>query len=272
MKKVINIGSDLIKELRRRTNVSFMECKKALIQAGGDLELAIDNIRKFGLEIAARKSNRTTFSGLIATQVSADRKNGIMIEVNCETDFVAKEDTFKEFVKTIVITAVAEKINNINILNAKFEIQRAGLIAKIGENVNIRRFVTLNGSCIGCYTHASKIGVMISVNHSATVELIKNIAMHIIAKNPKFIHINDVPKDVIMREYRVQKDIAMNFNKSQNILEKIIAGRMDKFFNNIVLTQQSYLLDINKKVGSVLDEHHIKVCEFIRFELGENYK
>lgn len=271
MKKMMNINSNLIKELRRRTSVSIMECKQALMQAHGDLELAIDNIRKFGLEITVKKSGCVTLSGLIATKISSNKQYGIIVEINCETDFVAKGEIFKEFIDTIIVTALNEKIDDINILNFKFQKKRTDLIAKVRENINIRRFAALKGAYVYCYTHASKIGVLVSIkNHVVTTELIKNIAMHIVAKNPKFIRINDIPKDIILREYHIQKDIVMHFNKSQDILEKIIEGRMNKFFNKIVLTKQNYVLDTNKTVGNVLDEHHLEISQFIRFELGDD--
>lgn len=273
MKKMININRDLIKELRRRTNISIMRCKQALIQANGDLELAIDNMRKFGAEVAEKKSGRTTLSGLIITKISSNKQLGIMMEINCETDFVAKGPIFKEFANTVITTALNEEIDNIDVLNDKFKMQRINLISKVGENINIRRFSVLTGIFVNCYTHMSKIGVMISLNnYIINVELVKNIAMHIIAKNPLFIHINDIPKDVIIRERQIQKNIAINFGKSQNILEKIIEGRMNKFFNEIVLTKQNFILDINKTVGDLLNEHHLQIHSFIRFEIGDYNK
>lgn len=269
MKKIID--NNLIKELRRRTGVGIIKCKESLIQAHGDLELAIDNIRKFGLEIAEKKSCRIMSSGIVVTKISENKQRGVMIEVNCETDFVARENEFKEFVHSVAITALNENINDINVLKDVFKKQRAILIAKFGENIDIQRFAVLTGICIGCYTHIFKIGVLISVNSRVILtQLIKNITMHIVAKNPKFIHTNDVPKDVIMREYSIQKDIAKNLNKSKDVLEKIISGRMNRFFNEIVLTRQNFILDINKTIGELLNEHHIKIYNFIRFEIG-NY-
>lgn len=273
MKKQININNELIKKLRKRTNISIIKCKEALIQAKGDFELAIDNIRKFGLKIAEKKSGCTTLSGLIMTKISSNQQCGVMIEINCETDFVAKENIFKEFANTILVAALNENIDNIDELNLKFKTQRINLISKVRENINIRRFSMLTGIVVGCYTHMSKIGVMVSINNpKITTELIKNIAMHIIAKNPLFININDIPKNVIMRERRVQKDIIRNSGKSQNIAEKIIEGRMNKFFSEIVLTEQYFILDINKTVGDLLNENHLQVQNFIRFAIGDDKK
>lgn len=270
---MIKIDSNLIQELRKRTNIGIMRCKQALIQTNGDLELAIDNIRKFGLEIAEKKSGRKTLSGLIVTKISSDHQRGIILEINCETDFVARESIFKEFANNIVITVLNEGIDNIDILNIKFKTQCANLIAKVGENISIRRFAVLNGMFVGCYTHMSKVGAIVSMSGDIiNTELIKNIAMHIVAKNPLFIHINDIPKDVIIRERCIQKDILKNSSKSQNILEKIVEGRMNKFFDEIVLTKQNFILDINTKIDNLLNEYHLKIHNFIRFEIGGDNK
>lgn len=278
MKKTIvncnNINNHLIRELRKRTNISIVKCKEALIQSHGDIEVAIDNIRKFGLEIAASKSQRITTSGIVIAKVTVNKQRGVIIEINCETDFVARDSFFQEFANAVVTTALNENINNIDILNDFFEKKRIELIAKVKENVSIRRFSVLTGSCISCYTHVFKIGVIISISNNATEveEFVKGIAMHIIAKNPRFIHVNDIPKDVILREYRIQKEISDNLGKSQDILERIITGRMNKFFNEVVLLQQNFVLDTNKTVGALLDINNIKICGFVRFELGDNSK
>lgn len=271
MKKKINIDNNLVKELRRRTNIGIMKCKEVLIKTNGNLEMAIDSIRKFGLEIAEKKSGRLTPSGLIITKIFSNKQYGIMVEINCETDFVVRESVFQKFANTVVITALHEKIDNLAVLNDKIKEKRVQLISEIGENVNICRFSVLKGNFISCYTHMLKIGVMLSLNYRVIdTELIKYIAMHIVAKNPKFIHVNDVPKDVIIRERHIQRDIAINSGKPQHVLEKIITGRMDKFLNEIVLTRQNFILDENKTVGKLLNEHHLKIHEFVRFEIGDN--
>ncbi|AGC03553.1 elongation factor Ts [Candidatus Blochmanniella chromaiodes str. 640] len=268
--KIININSDLIKELRKRTSIGVVECKQALIKANGDLELAIDNMRKSGLKTACKKSGHITSSGLIAVEITSNKQYGIMIEINCETDFVAKDSTFQEFVKTVIITALNEKIHDINILQTRFKEQRTNLIAQVGENINIRRFVVLTGDFLGCYVHGFKIGVIVAASGNVTSDLMKNISMHIAAKNPKYINVNDVPRSVIIRENNIQMDIAMKSGKSYKISEKITAGRMSKFFNDIVLTKQNFIMDINKTVEELLIEYHIKINNFARFELGED--
>lgn len=268
--KMININSDLIKELRKRTSIGIVECKKALIQACGNLELAIDNMRKSGLKTAFKKSGNTTLSGLIIVEITSNRQYGIMIEINCETDFVSRDNTFQEFAKTVTITALNEEIHDINILQNRFEELRANLIAKVGENINIRRCIVLTGNFLGCYVHRSKIGVMVSANGNATVDLIKHVSMHIAARNPKYIHVNNVPQDVINRENCIQMEIAMKSGKSYETSKKITEGRMNKFINDIVLTKQNFIMDVNKTVEQLLIEYDININNFARFELGED--
>ncbi|URJ30805.1 translation elongation factor Ts [Candidatus Blochmannia vicinus (nom. nud.)] len=269
-KKLININNDLIKELRKRTSIGVVECKQALIKANGNIELAIDNMRKSGLKTAYKKSGRATSSGLIAVEITSNKQYGIMIEINCETDFVAKDSTFQEFAKTVRITALNEKINNIDVLKTRFEEQRSNIISQVGENINIRRFIVLMGNFLGCYVHGSKIGVIVNVSGDVTADLVKHIAMHIAAKNPKYINVDDIPKDAMIREYRIQMDIAVKSGKSYKIAEKITEGRMNKFLNDIVLIKQNFIMDDNKTIEQLLTEYHIRINNFVRFELGEN--
>ncbi|WP_423775064.1 translation elongation factor Ts [Candidatus Blochmannia vicinus (nom. nud.)] len=267
---MININNDLIKELRKRTSIGVVECKQALIKANGNIELAIDNMRKSGLKTAYKKSGRATSSGLIAVEITSNKQYGIMIEINCETDFVAKDSTFQEFAKTVRITALNEKINSIDVLKTRFEEQRSNIISQVGENINISRFIVLMGNFLGCYVHGSKIGVIVNVSGDATADLVKHIAMHIAAKNPKYINVDDIPKDAMIREYRIQMDIAVKSGKSYKIAEKITEGRMNKFLNDIVLIKQNFIMDDNKTIEQLLTEYHIRINNFVRFELGEN--
>ncbi|URJ30104.1 translation elongation factor Ts [Blochmannia endosymbiont of Camponotus sp.] len=269
-KKLININSDLIKELRKRTSIGVLECKEALIKADGNIELAIDNMRKSGLKTASKKSGRATLSGLIAVETTPNRQYGIMIEINCETDFVAKDSTFQEFAKIVRMTALNEKINSIDVLKTRFEAQRSSIISKVRENINIRRLIALTGSFLGSYVHGSKIGVIVNVSGNVTADLVKHIAMHIAAKNPKYINVDDIPKDTMIREYHIQMDIAVKSGKSYKIAEKITAGRMNKFINDIVLIKQNFIMDINTTIEQLLTEYHIRINNFVRFELGEN--
>ncbi|BGI51144.1 MAG: translation elongation factor Ts [Arsenophonus endosymbiont of Ceratovacuna japonica] len=265
------ITSSLVKELRQRTGIGIMECKKILVASNGDIELAIDNIRKLGKAKAIKRANFITAEGIIMEKVSDDGKYGALIELNCETDFVSKDINFITFCKKILQSIVLNKLSNINELNSKFEDQRKIMITKFGENINIRRLKILKGEKIGYYLHGTRIGVLVSYK-GADDEFIKHIAMHIAASKPEYITPSDVPSDVITREYQIQLDIAKKYGKSSEIIEKIVIGRMNKFINEISLTSQKFIMDQDKTVGMLLKEKNMIIINFVRFEVGEGIK
>ncbi|ANI29887.1 elongation factor Ts [Yersinia entomophaga] len=262
------ITAALVKELRERTAAGMMECKKALVEADGDIELAIDNMRKSGQAKAAKKAGRIAAEGIILAKVSADGKFGVMLELNCETDFVAKDAGFKAFGDEVIDAALAGKIVDIEVLKAQFEEQRANLVAKIGENINIRRVAALEGDILGTYLHGARIGVMVAAT-GADEELVKHIAMHIAASKPEYVKPEDVPAEVVAREHQIQLDIAMESGKPREIAEKMVEGRMRKFTGEVSLTGQHFVMDPSKTVGELLKEHKADVINFIRFEVGE---
>ncbi|WP_434527010.1 translation elongation factor Ts [Photorhabdus asymbiotica] len=262
------ITAALVKELRERTGAGMMECKKALVEANGDIELAIDNMRKSGQAKAAKKAGRVAAEGIILAEVAADGKFGALVELNCETDFVAKDAGFIAFGKEVMAAVLADKIADIEILKAKFEEQRTALVAKIGENINIRRVSVLEGEQLGTYLHGARIGVLV-VAEGANEELIKHVAMHIAASKPEYVNPSDVPADVVDREHQIQLDIAMQSGKPREIAEKMVSGRMNKFTGEISLTGQNFVMDPSKTVGDLLKENNAKVTNFIRYEVGE---
>ncbi|GAB7264836.1 MULTISPECIES: translation elongation factor Ts [Dickeya] len=262
------ITAALVKELRERTGAGMMECKKALVEANGDIELAIDNMRKSGQAKAAKKAGRVAAEGVILTKIAADGKYGIIVELNCETDFVAKDAGFKAFGEEVATAALNDRITDVDVLKAKFEEQRTALVAKIGENINIRRIAVLTGDALGSYMHGARIGVMVAAT-GADEELIKHIAMHIAASKPEYVNAEDVPADVVAREHQIQLDIAMQSGKPREIAEKMVEGRMRKFTGEISLTGQNFVMDPNKTVGQLLKEHNASVSNFIRYEVGE---
>ncbi|CAQ82737.1 MULTISPECIES: translation elongation factor Ts [Photorhabdus] len=262
------ITAALVKELRERTGAGMMECKKALVEANGDIELAIDNMRKSGQAKAAKKAGRVAAEGIILAEVAADGKFGALVELNCETDFVAKDAGFIAFGKEVMAAVLADKISDIEILKAKFEEQRTALVAKIGENINIRRVSVLEGEQLGTYLHGARIGVLV-VAEGANEELIKHVAMHIAASKPEYVNPSDVPADVVDREHQIQLDIAMQSGKPREIAEKMVSGRMNKFTGEISLTGQNFVMDPSKTVGDLLKENNAKVTNFIRYEVGE---
>ncbi|MFD0709820.1 translation elongation factor Ts [Photorhabdus akhurstii] len=262
------ITAALVKELRERTGAGMMECKKALVEANGDIELAIDNMRKSGQAKAAKKAGRVAAEGIILTEVAADGKFGALVELNCETDFVAKDAGFIAFGKEVMATVLADKVSDIETLKAKFEEQRTALVAKIGENINIRRVSVLEGEQLGTYLHGARIGVLVAAE-GANEELIKHVAMHIAASKPEYVNPSDVPADVVEREHQIQLDIAMQSGKPREIAEKMVSGRMNKFTGEISLTGQNFVMDPSKTVGDLLKENNAKVTSFIRYEVGE---
>ncbi|MDN0125036.1 translation elongation factor Ts [Yersinia aleksiciae] len=265
---MVAITAALVKELRERTAAGMMECKKALVEANGDIELAIDNMRKSGQAKAAKKAGRIAAEGIILAKVSADGKFGVILELNCETDFVAKDAGFKAFGEEVINAALADKIADIDVLKAKFEEQRANLVAKIGENINIRRIAALEGDVLGTYLHGARIGVMVAAT-GANEELVKHIAMHIAASKPEYVKPDDVPAEVVAREHQIQLDIAIESGKPREIAEKMVEGRMRKFTGEVSLTGQNFVMDPSKTVGDLLKENKADVVNFIRFEVGE---
>ncbi|CDH06306.1 translation elongation factor Ts [Xenorhabdus bovienii] len=263
-----DITAALVKELRERTGAGMMECKKALVEANGDIELAIDNMRKSGQAKAAKKAGRVAAEGVILVEVAADAKYAGIVELNCETDFVAKDSGFLAFGKEVIAAVMAEKNADIDALKAQFEEQRANLVAKIGENINIRRVTILEGDAVGSYLHGARIGVLVSAE-GASEELIKHVAMHVAASKPEYVNPTDVPADVVAREHQIQMDIAMQSGKPREIAEKMVSGRMNKFTGEISLTGQNFVMDPSKTVGDLMKENNAKVINFIRFEVGE---
>lgn len=262
------ITAALVKELRERTGAGMMECKKALVEANGDIELAIDNMRKSGQAKAAKKAGRVAAEGVILTKIAADGKYGVIVELNCETDFVAKDAGFKAFGEEVATAALNERITDVDVLKAKFEEQRTTLVSKIGENINIRRIAIQQGDVLGAYLHGARIGVLVAAT-GADDELVKHVAMHIAASKPEYVKSEDVPADVVAREHQIQLDIAMQSGKPREIAEKMVEGRMRKFTGEISLTGQHFVMDPNKTVGDLLKEHKADVISFIRFEVGE---
>ncbi|WP_445495038.1 translation elongation factor Ts [Photorhabdus sp. SF281] len=262
------ITAALVKELRERTGAGMMECKKALVEANGDIELAIDNMRKSGQAKAAKKAGRVAAEGIILAEVAADGKFGALVELNCETDFVAKDAGFIAFGKEVMAAVLADKVSDIEILKAKFEEQRTTLVAKIGENINIRRVSVLESEQLGTYLHGARIGVLVAAE-GANEELIKHVAMHIAASKPEYVNPSDVPAEVVEREHQIQLDIAMQSGKPREIAEKMVLGRMNKFTGEISLTGQHFVMDPSKTVGDLLKENNAKVTSFIRYEVGE---
>ncbi|UZV73265.1 translation elongation factor Ts [Pasteurella multocida] len=260
------ITASLVKELRERTGAGMMECKKALVEANGDIELAIDNMRKSGQAKAAKKAGRVAAEGVILARIGAGF--GVLVEMNCETDFVAKDAGFLGLANEVADYALANKGVTIEALQAQFEEKRATLVAKIGENMNIRRVQFLDSDVVGSYLHGAKIGVLVA-GKNADEDLLKKIAMHVAASRPEFVKPEDVSADVVAKEREIQVAIAMESGKPREIAEKMVEGRMKKFTGEVSLTGQPFVMDPAKSVGEFLKESGADVTNFVRFEVGE---
>jgi elongation factor Ts len=253
-----------VKELRDRTGAGMMDCKNALTETDGDMELAIDNMRKSGAAKAAKKAGNIAADGTILI------KNGegfaALLEVNCQTDFVAKDSNFLGFANAVLDVAAASKVT-IEDLKAQFEETRVALVTKIGENINIRRVEYIDGAQLASYRHGDRIGVVVA--GVADEETLKHIAMHIAASKPDFVNPEDVPAELVEREQALQIEMAMNEGKPAEIAEKMVVGRMKKFTGEISLTGQAYIMEPKKTVGEVLKAKGASVTNFIRLEVGE---
>ncbi|MEZ8193536.1 MULTISPECIES: translation elongation factor Ts [Vibrio] len=258
------VTAALVKELRERTAAGMMECKKALVEADGDIELAIENMRKSGAAKAAKKAGNVAAEGTII--IKEDAGVAAILEVNCQTDFVAKDAGFLAFANEVAEVALTERLD-IAALQAKFEEARIALVTKIGENISIRRVEFIEGAKIGSYRHGDRIGVVVA--GEADEETIKHVAMHVAASKPEFLTPDDVPADVVAKEKAVQVEIAMNEGKPQEIAEKMVIGRMKKFTGEVSLTGQAFIMEPKQTVGDILKAKGATVTDFIRLEVGE---
>ena len=266
------VTAALVKELRERTGAGMLDCKKALVETDGDIELAIENMRKSGQAKAAKKAGRIAAEGVILTKVEAGKAT--MLELNCETDFVARDEGFLAFGNKLLDVAFEKGLNDIEALNAS-EIEggvasdvRDALVAKIGENISPRRVLTVEGDNLGAYVHGGRIGV-VALLTGGEEELAKDVAMHVAASSPQFVKPEQVPAEVVEKEKAIQIEIAMQSGKPAEIAEKMVVGRMKKFTGEISLTGQPFVKDPSVSVGELLKSNNADVVNFVRFEVGE---
>ncbi len=272
----MSITAAMVKELRERTGSGMMECKKALVETNGDMEKAIENMRKSGLAKADKKSGRTAAEGTIGIKISDDGKTAAMVDVNCETDFVAKGDDFTNFVNEVASLLLTNDVETIEQLaelklpgGETVDEARRALIAKLGENITIRRFVKIVAEGgVGSYLHGSKIGVIVELA-KADDALAKDIAMHVAAINPAHVSEKDVPQQVIDKEKEIFSAQALESGKPAEIVEKMITGRIRKFLAEITLEGQPFVKDDKTTVGNLLKSQDNTVIRFTRFEVGE---
>ncbi|MGB5277405.1 MAG: translation elongation factor Ts [Gammaproteobacteria bacterium] len=273
----MQITAAMVKELRERTGSGMMECKKALQEADGDIDTAIENMRKSGLAKADKKAGRVAAEGRVAVRISEDGKTAVIIEVNCETDFVSGGDDFISFVNDISASALANKPASVDALvelpidgSQSIEDARKAMISKIGENVQIRRFEMMNSEegTFGSYLHGSRIGVLLEMVN-ANEELIKDVAMHIAASKPTCVTEDQVPAETLAKEREILIAQAKDSGKPDNIIEKMVDGRVRKYLAEITLLGQPFVKDPDKTVGALLKDEGATVTGFVRYEVGE---
>ncbi|MEM7364314.1 MAG: translation elongation factor Ts [Pseudomonadota bacterium] len=262
------ISAALVKELRDRTDLGMMDCKRALEESDGDIEIAIENLRKSSGMKAAKKAGRIAADGLVGVSVSDSRS--VLVEVNCETDFAARDENFVAFVNRVVSLIADSGNGDIQaLLDDGLEAEREALVQKIGENVSVRRAEVLDGAA-SSYIHNGKIGVLVQLA-DGNDDLGKDVAMHVAAADPqpRFVSSDDVPEDVIAKEKEIFVAQAAESGKPPEIVEKMVGGRVKKFLAEISLVDQPFIKNPDQKVGALLKENGGSVSRFVRFQVGE---
>jgi elongation factor Ts len=272
----MTVTAQLVKELREITGVGMMDCKKALSETDGDLEKAVEYLRKAGQAKADKKASRVAAEGKILISADTENNQHAILEINCETDFVAKDDKFNKFSESVLqaltrnSVSTVEELSGIEENGSTIDDERKKLIAEIGENISIRRFSFLNSNnTVGSYIHMGRIGVMVEVEGSQDEDLAKDLAMHIAANNPLYKDQNDVPAEELEKEKEILKAQALAEGKPEDIIEKMIQGRLNKYLEQITLYGQPFVKDPDIKVSKLLENAGASIKGFIRYELGE---
>ena len=272
---MVNITAGMVKELRERTGLGMMDCKRALTEAEGDMDKAIDDLRKASGIKAAKKASRVAAEGVVLTKIAEDGNYGVVIEVNSETDFAARDDNFLDFSQHALEIAYSNSEADVAaLLGAGLEDTRSALVQKIGENCNVRRverlkFTDENAGIVESYVHSNnRIAVLISVT-GGDEALARDVAMHIAAVNPLVVRAEDVPEEEIAKETEIYSAQARESGKPEQIIEKMISGRLRKFVAEVSLLEQPFVKDPDVTVGKLLKDADASVVQFVRFEVGE---
>jgi len=269
------IEAALVKELRERTGAGMMDCKRALVEADGDIEHAGVLLRKSGQAKADKKASRVAAEGLVLVKDSADGNSYVVIEVNSETDFVAKDENFVAFAETAAAAALTGEYDDLAALMTSdsggetLETRRQELVAKVGENIAVRRFQILeSGETVGSYSHMGRIGVLVELK-GGDEALAKDLAMQVAATSPRYVSVDDVPKDELATERDILAAQAIQEGKSEEIVQKMVEGRLRKHLDEITLTGQPFVKDPDSKVADLLVSTGASALSFVRFEVGE---
>lgn len=263
------ISASMVKELRERTGLGMMECKKALVAAEGDIETAIDELRKSGQAKAAKKAGRTAAEGAVVTKVAEDGSYGIILEVNSETDFVARDENFAGYVATVADKVFETRETDIaKLMEGELETARLALVQKIGENISVRRAEVVEAPVVGNYIHGGRIGVLVALE-GGDQELAKDVAMHTAASNPMVVFPEEVPEETLAREKDIFTAQAKESGKPEEIIEKMIGGRIKKFLKEVSLVEQPFVKDPDTTVGALVKKGGATIKSVVRFEVGE---
>lgn len=264
------IKASQVKELRERTGLGMMECKKALVEAGGDIDKAIEDLRKSSGMKAAKKAGRIAADGMVKVKIADDNGYGVLVEVNSETDFVARDNNFQAFVGAVVDKAFAGRLNSIEaLMDEEMESAREALVQKIGENINVRRVALVEGPVVDGYVHSNnRIAVLVALT-GGNNDVARDVAMHVAAVNPQVAKPEDMPADVVAKEKEIYLAQARESGKPEDIIEKMVVGRVNKFLAESSLVEQAFVKDPDIKVGKLLSQAGADITGFVRFEVGE---
>jgi len=275
----MSVTAESVRQLRERTGAGMMECKRALVETAGDLEAAAELMRKQGLAKADKKASRVAAEGVISTATSADGKSAVLVEVNCETDFVARGDDFTAFARDVAAVALASNPSGVEDLATKklpagetVDERRRALVAKIGENISVRRFERVESpGLLGSYLHGTRIGTLVAIE-GGDIALAKDLAMHVAASNPAYLSAADVPEEAKTKERGIRIEIMKNDEKNkgkpENILAKIVEGGMNKWLGEITLLGQPFVKDDKLSIDKLLAGAKAKVLRYARLEVG----
>ncbi|GMG87505.1 translation elongation factor Ts [Biformimicrobium ophioploci] len=264
------ISASMVKELRERTGLGMMECKRALAEADGSIEVAIENLRKASGLKAAKKAGRTAADGIVVAKVADDASYGLLLEVNSETDFVARDEGFKSFVNTVLEAAFAAKQTDVAALMAgELESAREALVQKIGENITVRRAELVEGAKVGAYVHSnSRIAALVALS-GGDAEVARDVAMHVTAVNPQVVKPEDMPAEAVAKEEEIIKAQPDMEGKPAEIVEKMMGGRIKKFLKENSLIEQQFVKNPELTVGKLVKDAGAEVISFTRYEVGE---
>lgn len=266
------MSAKLVKELRERTGLGLLECKKALAAADGNVEAAIEELRKSSGMKAAKKAGRTAADGIVSTRLADDGSYGVVVEVNSETDFVARDENFLAFVDKVVEQAFAQKQEDVaQVMAGELESAREALVQKIGENIGVRRITVVDAAAgvVGSYVHGNnRIAVLVELK-GGDQDLARDVAMHVAAVNPQVVSPDDMPEEVVNKEKEIFTAQAQDSGKPPEIIEKMIGGRIKKFLSENSLLEQAFVKDPDTTVGKLVSAAGAEVVSFVRYEVGE---